>query len=209
MEQKEKSAPVEQGSEVAEKKRQFINFTVTPEEKLQITKEAVSVCKISVSEYCRTKIFMPKPEINPEIVEEAFPNEEKEIYENTIKEIKEENTKLKDEVIKLKVFNSTPGQEEKKEIIEEKDQVSESDIIIKLSAEERTIINMAVGFESDRAFGKTYKDINHFLMSEILKLIKANGRSYGREYFQEGTPEYITSEKLIERLNSGGADQEE
>ncbi|HXB40544.1 MAG TPA: hypothetical protein VNZ49_08375 [Bacteroidia bacterium] len=85
-------------SEPVEKKRTFINLAVTPEEKTQITKEAVSVCKISVSEYCRTKIFMPRPEEKTETITEVFTDEEKEIYENTLKELKAENTKLKDEL---------------------------------------------------------------------------------------------------------------
>ena len=223
-ENKQKDNKQAENLSASDKKRTFLNISVSPNEKLQVTKEAVSGCGISVSEYCRTKIFTPKPEQNIEQVIDFVSDPEREVYENKIKELKETNSLLNEELIKIKVGKSLPGQSDEFKILEDENislkeeleklkvstLVGESDIYLPLTPDERKIIDLAIHHEKiSRFWGDTHKDSLAYVSKSLEKIVTDNKAYYPKEYKKLGTPEYIVLDGLLKRLKSVQVEQPE
>lgn len=184
--------------ETKEEKREFINVQVTKEQKQAITKHAIVNCGISVSEYGRTKMLdFSEPKKEVEKTDESMSDDDRAIYEEGMKK-SSEREKQKDELInKLTAENL-----ELKELLknEPKQEVSESNIVIELTPEQRKIVDDSIIFESKSFFGTEYKDVYHFIKKKLGDLVTSNNEDLPKEYHTKGTPEYKTAFDLIQFL---------
>jgi hypothetical protein len=198
----------------SDKKRTFINIAVTPEEKISVTKSAITDCGISVSEYCRTKIFTPKREQNIETTVDVLTDPEKEIYEKKITEQTNQINLINDELIKVKIAKSTPTQSDEYKLLETENKslkeqlekinagtlVSENDIYLKLTPEERKMIDLAIEYERACRRGENHKNLDRFICQKILTIIKDNERYFSEDYKKNGSIEFILSNNFYAKL---------
>ena len=200
METKSENTETTKVVESKEDKREFINIAVSKEQKIAISKEAITKCGISVSEYCRTKILTPKSE-NQETVINTVNDEERDLYEDRMKIDSETIKALTEENVKLKVSKSIPTIENLEEVkTEEKPLISESAILIDLTPEQRTIVDLAIKYESESFFGTEYLDVNHFIKRKLGDLISSNQGSFSEDYHEKGKPEYQSAVDFIQYL---------
>lgn len=192
-------------TETAEDKREFINIAVTKEQKTAIQKEAIEVCGISISEYCRTKILTPKADPQAETVVNTVNDEERELYEVRMKKDADTIKKLTEENVQLKVSKSIPV-ETVESVKEESNIVPACALFLNLTPDQRKIVDIALALESKSFFGDSFADLNHFIKKKIGDLITSNQNSFPAEYFEKGTPEYQTAFDFINFLKEVPAD---
>lgn len=187
--------------ETKEEKREFINISVTKEQKSAITKAAITDCGVTVSEYCRTKILAPKQE--PEEQKIISSDEETILaYEERLKKDSETIKKQAEEIIQLKILKSVPVLENKETDAKEEELpiISESAIVLELTPEQRKIVDDSIVYETNSFFGNEYKDVYHFIKKKLGDLVTSNHDSFPDEYHTKGTPEYKTAYEFIQFL---------
>ena len=194
-------------SSETEQKRAFLTVEVTPEQKLQVTKEAVEVCQTTVSDYCRTKIFMSKQENQTEIDGNGMSDEERKIYDETIIKLKKENNFLKEQNTQLKVEASTPGLQDEITALKEENEnlkakifVSESDLYQSLTPDENKLINDVIKLYNKKVSNLVYENSETLLKKELSHLLSKTERYMDSAYKTEGTNEFNALNTLKEKL---------
>lgn len=162
-----------------EKKREIISVQITPEEKRKITRMAIKECGISVSEFVRTKIFMDHKTINENNdVENPVLDEERVLYEDKLSELNEENKKLKDEIVKIKVAFANPNNEIDEVVTE---QINENELKINFAENSKVLIDSIKTFRDEKFKNLSEKEKENFFSFEkylVLLLIRGLKRSY-------------------------------
>lgn len=185
METKEKTEEKKPLNTDIERKRELITISVSPDEKRRITRMAVSDCGISVSEFIRTKVFLESPKPTEPIQESPLKDEEREIYEEKIREFSEEIQTLKDTLVKTKVLNTNV-----EDIAEISEAMPENAILIELEPELKQLLDQVKKFRDEKALTLNPEKLKEFYdYNTFLKLILLRGfrRSYGLSSLNENT----------------------
>lgn len=205
-EEKEPGLSVIQNTET-EKKREIISVQVTPEEKRLITRMAVKDCGISVSEFVRTKVFMEqKPTIINDAIESPITDEERAIYEEKLSEVNEENKKLKEDIVKLKVSKADP-----KEIIEPViPPVNENSLNVEFDPKTYKVFDQIKNFREEKFSSLSDEDKAKFIPFEkYLKVLLLRGlkRSYYGGVLNSNTG--LTTDEIREMAKAESIDYDD